>query len=313
MRKFKIPVLLLLLLLLPISARAQRQQTIRFETVQVDLWPEYDRQAMLVILRATIADPSQLPVELTIRIPADAGEPNAVAVRPADGLPLNTEYERQVLGEWAYINLTASFPNIQIEYYDPEIIRSGTSREFVYEWPGDYAVETVVMLVQQPTGAENVATIPRLSAVTQDSFGLVYLGGEIGEVEEGETFTLTISYEKQTDDLTVNFLPIESSEPLAEDTPGRMSLSSALPWVMGGVGLAVIFVGVYWYWSTGRRLRPEARRKPVQPLEPARSRYVEPELREPIEQEASTFCHQCGKRAHTGDRFCRSCGTKLKV
>jgi hypothetical protein len=313
MRKLTIPLLIFLLFLLPAPAGAQRQGTVRFETVQIDLWPEYDRQAMLVILRATIADIVELPVDLTIRIPADAGEPNAVAVRPPDGLPLNTEYERQVLGEWAYINLTATFPDVQIEYYDPDIVREEASREFVFEWPGDYAVDTVVMLVQQPTGAENMSTIPRLSAVTQDSFGLVYLGGEIGAVEEGETFTLTVAYEKQTDDLTVNFLPIESSEPLAEDTPGRMSLTSALPWAMGIVGVAVIFVGVYWYWSTGRRLAPESRRRRTRATDPARPRYVEPELREPIEEEANAFCHQCGKRAHNGDRFCRSCGTKLKV
>ena len=24
------------------------------------------------------------------------------------------------------------------------------------------------------------------------------------------------------------------------------------------------------------------------------------------------FCHRCGKRAASGDRFCRSCGTKLR-
>ena len=313
MRKLCI-TLLLLLFLLPSPARAQRQGTVRFETVQIDLWPEYDRQAMLVILRATIAEDAQLPVDLTIRIPADAGEPNAVAVRPADGPALNTEYERQVLGEWAYINLTATVPDVQIEYYDPDIVRDGIAREFVFEWPGDYAVDTVVMLVQQPTGSENMSTIPRLSAVTQDSFGLVYLGGEIGEVAAGETFTLTIAYEKQTDDLTVNFLPIESSEPLAEDTEGRISLTSALPWAMGILGAAVIFVGVYWYWSTGRRLRPESRRRPARVVtESAGPRYAEPELREPIQEEASIFCHQCGKRAHTGDKFCRSCGTKLKV
>ncbi|HUF38338.1 MAG TPA: zinc ribbon domain-containing protein [Anaerolineales bacterium] len=303
-------LLLLFPLFLPIPARAQWQGNIRFETVQIDLWPEYDRQAILVILRAKIAGDTQLPVDLTIRIPAEAGEPNAVAVRPAGGPPLNTEYERQVLGEWAYINLTATVPDIQIEYYDPGIVREGALREFVYEWPGDYAAGTVVMLVQQPTGAENLSTIPRLTAVTQDSFGLVYMGGEIGEVAAGESFTLSVSYEKQTDDLTVNFLPIESSEPLAEDTPGRMSLTSALPWAMGIVGIAVIFVGVYWYWSTGRRLNPENRRRTDRR---ARPRFIEPELRETVEEESNTFCHQCGKRAHLGDRFCRSCGTKLKV
>lgn len=313
MRKRILALLLLAALVFPGIAHAQRQQNITFESIQIDLWPEYDRQAMLVIYRAQISPDTELPVNLSLRIPASAGEPNAVAVRPTDGSPLNTEYERQVLGDWAYINLTATFPEVQIEYYDPSIVRDGESREFVFNWPGDYAVDTVIMLVQQPTGATNMSTIPRLSAVTQDSFGLVYLGGEIGAVAEGETFTLTVAYEKQTDDLTVNFLPVESSAPLAEDTPGRMSLTSALPWVMGIVGLGVIAIGVYWYWSTGRRKQRAPRRPAAAKPANGRARVVEPELREPISEEASVFCHQCGKRANHGDKFCRSCGTRLKT
>ena len=304
---------LLVTLAVPGLAHAQRQQNVTFESIQIDLWPEYDRQAMLVIYRAEIAPDAELPVNLSIRIPASAGEPNAVAVRPPEGVPLNTEYERQVLGEWAYINLTATFPEVQIEYYDPNLTLDGAAREFTFNWPGDYAVETVIMLVQQPTGAVNMSTMPRLSAVTQDSFGLIYLGGEIGAVAEGETFTLTVAYEKETSDLTVNFLQVESSAPVADDTPGRMSLTSALPWVMGLVGLGVIGIGVYWYWSTGRRMQRASRRPAPKKAGNGRARVLEPELREPISEEASIFCHQCGKRANQGDKFCRSCGTKLKT
>lgn len=305
--------ILLMALLIPAGAHAQSLQTVRFSSVQIDLWPEYDRQAMLVIYRLEIAADVELPADLSLRIPAAAGEPNAVAVRPTDGVPLNTEYERQVLGEWAYINLTANFPEVQIEYYDPGIAREGSLRTFNFNWPGDYAADAVVMLVQQPTGATNMTTMPRLSAVTQDSLGLLYFGGEIGAVAQGEAFTLTITYEKATDDLTVNFLPIDSSTPLAEDTPGRMTINAALPWAMGILGLAIIAVGMYWYWSTGRRQNRSRRRRPAEGDAPARTRVLEPELHDHPAEESNIFCHQCGKRAAAGDKFCRSCGTKLRI
>lgn len=313
MRKLTL-ILLLLSLSLPGIAHAQRQQNVRFQHVQIDLWPEFDQPGMLVIYRATLAPETDLPANLTLRIPASVGEPSAVAERPPEGQLINTAYEYQVLGEWAYVNFSANFPEVQLEYYDTGIVRDGNLRTFTFNWPGDYAADNVIMLVQQPIGASNISTLPRLTSITQDSRGTLYLQGEIGAVAEGETFSMTVTYEKQSDDLSANFLQLESSTPLTEETEGRMTVDSALPWAMGIMGLAVILLGGYWYWSTGRQSRRPSR-KPVRAAQTstARSRVLEPELHDPLPEEPTNFCHQCGKRTNPGDKFCRSCGTKLRA
>ncbi len=310
MKKSKLLLFFTLLALLTRPPLARAQESLRFETMQIDLWPEYDQPAMLVIYRARLTADIQLPVEVGIRIPAAVGDPNAVAVRQDGGQLFNAEYTRVAEGDWATIFFSARFREIQIEYYDPLIERQGDTRQYQFVWPGDYPIDNLRILVQQPTGAENVTTFPRLSSITQDAFGLSYYGGEIGSVAAGETFNLTITYDKQTDDLTVNFLPIDSSEPVSVETAGRLSLTEMLPWGVGILGVLVILIGVAWYWLTGRKGqggRPARRRRPP------RRKVMEPELHEMEDDARSVFCHQCGKRALSGDKFCRACGTKLRL
>ena len=76
-------LIFLLVLVFPMGVSAQ--DDVRLAYLQIDLWPEYDRSEMLVILRASLAADVSLPVDVTFRSPAAAGEPNAVAVRQPDG------------------------------------------------------------------------------------------------------------------------------------------------------------------------------------------------------------------------------------
>jgi hypothetical protein len=277
------------------------QQNITFSSLQIDLWPEYDRSEMLVVYRFELAASVQLPVDLSIRIPTAAGMPNAVAESAIGGALLNLQYSSVVQGEWTALELTATQREIQIEYYDPSLIKEGTDRTFVYTWPGDYDVNRVLVIIQQPIGAENMNIFPRLNEQNPDpDDGILYYSGEIGSFKAGETFERSIAYEKESDTLTVEFLKIESL-PITENTPGRVSLVSILPWGIGLLGIIIILAGVYWYWATEKK-----------PLIPRRGKRTDA-TKEQSEHPRDIYCHQCGKRAEGGDKFCRTCGTKLRV
>ena len=305
---FIMGVLVTLGFLFSVPVPGQAQQKISFSSLQIDLWPEYDRPSMLVIYRAQLSPSVSLPVTLNIRIPAAAGEPNAVAETPPNGVPLNVDFTRTVEGEWSLIQLIASQPEVQIEYYDPSIEFDGITRTYVYQWLGDYDVDQVIVLVQQPIGAENLQILPRLNNVTQNpENGIVYYSGEIGSFKSGETFERTIQYKKDSDSLTVEFLEIESP-PVDENTPGRVSLVNIIPWGIGSLGVIIIVAGLYWYWATGRRegLPQHADRK-------TRRKSQSMETVDDEKQSQDIYCHQCGKRAASGDKFCRACGTKLRT
>ena len=72
------PILLLLLLLLVALPVAAQTEVTQLDTLTVELWPDYDRPAMLVILTGTLPESAALPATVTIPLPPEA-EINAVA------------------------------------------------------------------------------------------------------------------------------------------------------------------------------------------------------------------------------------------
>ena len=284
--------------------RAQEGPT--FGNLDVALWPEYDRQGnVLVIYKITLPPSVSLPADLTLRIPAAAGKPNAVAVREADGILRDVNYQRQVSGDWASINFTATMPEVQFEYYDPALVKQGTQRTFEYRWPGDYPVDFLTIEVQQPLGASQMQFSPATDSSETRGDGLVYYTKRVGDLPGGQTFSQQISYQKESDTLTVGEQQVQPSAPMSASPSTQGSLRTALPWILGLAGVALLVGGAVWYWQSGKDKesgKPKRRRRSAasQPQPAAGG-------------ESYIYCHQCGKRAAVGDRFCRTCGTKLRI
>ena len=305
MRRFCFALIILLLACAPLTL-ASAQGEVKLSSMEVDLWPEYDRPSVLVIYRITLPSTTTLPVDLSFRIPAAAGDPFAVAVRQMTtegeaGL-FNIPYERQVVGDWGVISLTATAPELRLEYYDPGLVKEGTARQFEYRWPGDYAVDALKIQVQQPLGASDMSISPASGQGVTGDDGLVYYNKEVGALTAAQTFGLTINYKKSNDDLTATNMPVQPSAPVSV-TPERSNLLVLLPWALGGLGVALIVGGVVWYLQSGKGKEDERLRRRHRPA--------------PVKESESTggyvYCHQCGKRAGPGDRFCRACGAKLRI
>lgn len=303
MLKKLIILTLLAACIIPAGTSAQTQTSLA--SLAVDLWPEFDKPSMLVMYQFTLSPQVKLPAEIRLRIPASAGVPNAVATCQPDGSCFNTTYEQQPAGDWTALIFQATLPDLRVEYYDPQLTKDGTKRNFVYTWPGDYAVENFDIRVQQPAGAENMLVKPGTFSVAEADDGFTYYSLDAGSVPAGQTVEVVISYDKTTDELSNSSMRVEPSEPLSSDTAGRNSLTSALPFVLGSLGLALIIGGGVWYWKSGRQ-RP-------QPSRTRRTRRrTHPEAVAGGVTEGNIYCHQCGKRAAPGDRFCRTCGTQLR-
>jgi len=67
MRKLIMMLALLVLLLVPVPVQAQ--DDIHLSSVSVDIWPEYDQPAVLVIYHIVLSSDVVLPATLTLHIP----------------------------------------------------------------------------------------------------------------------------------------------------------------------------------------------------------------------------------------------------
>ena len=310
MKKWFFPFMMIVILLIP-TQPALGQGGTTIATVEVDLWPEYDRPEMLVIYRIELSPDVVLPVDLSIQIPAAAGPPNAVAVRDPNGALLNAPYEREVDGEWSSISLTASMTEIQIEYYDPTLEQNGAERNYVFTWRGDYPTISLLVQFQQPFDARQVEIFPQAATTTPGSDGLTYHTIDLGPQAVGTGDSVSITYLKDSNALTVEQFQVQPNAPISGSTSGRVNILDILPWALGALGVILVGGGVWWYLQTGREKPTATRRSRGQRAsQPRPSRMAEPSLGS---GDTGVYCHQCGKRAEAGDRFCRSCGTKLRA
>ncbi|HEX7541174.1 MAG TPA: zinc ribbon domain-containing protein [Anaerolineales bacterium] len=290
---------LAVLVALWVSFPSQAQSEVRLSSGSVDIWPEYDQPAVLVIYHISLSPDTTLPATLNLRVPAQA-EVFAVAIAdPAKGL-LNAPYDRTVQGSWATLKITTNARDVQVEYYDT-LVKNGTARHIVYEWAGDYPVDSFAVALQQPVGATDMVTDPALSKSSVGQDGFVYYQSAPQVLAAGQSFTLTADYQKATDALSTTGLPVQPTQPLNASTPGRVTMTGVLPWVLAGILGALIVVGIVgglYMWKNGTRRSSASRKRHQQPQQASETGEI--------------YCHQCGKRAQPGDVFCRTCGVRLQ-
>lgn len=295
MRKLIMIFILGAFLVFPISASAQSDAALSFVTVQ--LWPEYDDPSMLVIVDFQVSTDTSLPVTLNFRIPADANL-IAVAADAGSGQFLNVPYDAPVAeGEYQVFNMVIedNQPH-RFEYYQP-LSFNGEERIFSYLWDNGYAVETFQYLFLEPLDVTSVSLDPNFTT-EETSNGLNYYDGAPVKLAAGEQYPLNIAYEKTTDTLVSQAQAVQIAEPVNEDTPGRVSLSNSLPYIIGGLGIIMIAGGLMYYFQWGRHSSSSKPRRRTSQAS--------------VETGADVYCPQCGARGKPSDKFCRTCGARLR-
>jgi hypothetical protein len=296
-------LLALTLLMLPALALAQAggvpRANPRLASLNIEIWPEYDRPAALVILRAALAEGVKLPATVTLRLPAASGGPSAVAYSTtAGGNLLNLMHERAKTGD--YITLKFQVPErfFHVEFYEP-IATTDPARSFRYVWPGDLAVDQLTVVVQEPASASGISVEPRLANLSTGQDGLRYRTADLGALEAGKAFPIAVRYTKTDARPSAGTLQPKAAEPPAAavappptampaPAPAAAVASGGLPdWVLPMAGLALLgLLGaalIFWWW------RRESK----------------------IARPATRFCAKCGAAQMPDSRFCANCGAKV--
>lgn len=296
-------LLIFFILCFSLSTRVSAQGSVKFESLSVELWAEFDQPSMLVINEFVLSQETPLPAKVTLRFPSDG---NLIAVAyEANGQLINTPFESPAAqGDWQTITLNVeSYSPYRIEYYQA-LERDGDKRSFYFHWFGDYRAENFHLIVQVPADSTNVTPQPDFDAVelTPDGRHLIGVVTKTG-LKMGQSYQFKIEYERMSDALTDPSAAnqVQPSAPIDENTAGRISVDQ-IPWIIGLVGLAMIAFALFFYW---RSLRATT----VISSSGRRRRFTEGTA----DSSPAAYCHECGTRSMPGDRFCRTCGSRLRV
>lgn len=294
MRRRLITLFILITMVIPTSVLAQG--TVTLNNLTVTLWPEFDQPSMLVIHEFTFTEDTLLPFTMDFRFPSDANI-TAAAYNTSDGLLLaNYQAKESTDTNWQTITLFITEPAAyRVEYYQP-LPRSGNNRSFNYQWAGDYAVKNFDIEIRVPGDSANIKTTPAIPFTQQDPF--LSGGAMMSGLDEGQSYRLQLEYTRTSEALTASeSSQVEPITPVDENTDGRSTLAN-LPLFLGGFGFLLIAAGVFYY------LRGQSGKHTGKPRK--RQHTSSPDANSQI------YCHECGTRAQTGDRFCRTCGSKLR-
>lgn len=296
-------LLLILLVFFP-TTLAQAQTAVTLESLEVELWPDYDQESVLVLLTGTLPASVPLPTTLTIPLP-DGADFNVVARITPDNVMSDQGMTPNVSANEVTFTLAES--RFRVEYYQP-YLASNTQRSFTFSWQSnDIGVEQLNVTLQQPFAATNVTVVPTPINVSEGRDGLTYhvLPGQA--VAAGETYNVEVGYTMSVPTLTADLLA--SSEAGNEELP----ILTATPVEDGGVGWQIWLLGLgslilvavaVWYFIGSSKRQASSRR----PAKPKPQRVAKQTAR----QAAARFCHQCGQAVTAGDKFCRNCGTAVK-
>ena len=275
------------------SAALPAQENPRLASLDIDIWPEFDRPATLVIIHAALADDVALPATMSLHIPASTDGPSAVASAAVEGGTLtNLDYEITEAEDSLLLKFTTPDRLVQVEFYDV-LAAEASNRTYTYVWPGDLAAGDVRVRVQEPVGATSLSVEPDIGAGTLDPDGFVYRSADLGALESGKTLAIAVRYRKTDPRPSLEILGVAETE----------SDGGVPSWILpvAIVALVVAATGVVVYWRCRRQAGAGPRR--------GGGRHPRPG-----ETSASSqgFCTQCGHRIDHDSRFCSRCGTRAR-
>jgi len=286
-------LLFLLAMILPAAGHTQDKVT-AIDALVVDLWPDYDRTSVLVLLTGTLSADTKLPATVILPLPETA-QLNAVArIDSSDGIMKDDIFSSSAPDG---IRFTTPDLRFRVEYYLPYAVNNNR-RTFNFAWLADVSVNRFKLRVQQPISASSLATEPATINVLRGEDGFTYYTFPEQAVPAGQPLLVRVDYTMTTAQLSVESLAPPSTSVQKPGLPSTSKTGAGINWpivavVAGGVIIVIIFV---WQIATRRD---------------ASSRSVTQDAKVQKQSQAK-FCSDCGNKMDKDDWFCRYCGTALQ-
>ncbi len=281
-------------MLMPMAIGFAQNPVSVIDALDIDIWPDYDRASVLVLLTGTLPGDTRFPASVTLPLP-EVAQLNAVArIDSKDGnMKDDIVSSTDPPGTLTFITSDLRF---RVEYYLPYTVDK-SQRSFDYTWLAAITVNNFRLRIQRPTSASTLNTEPASANVIRDGDGFDYHIFPTRAVPAGQSFPLHVDYKMTTAQLSATSLPRQNTSTQTAATPATPSTGSGINWALAAIvaGGLIIIVALIWQITSRRPL---------------------PNIRKPIDsrverQSQAKFCRNCGEPIGEGDRFCRGCGSEL--
>ncbi len=259
-----------------------------FKSFIIALWPDYDRQGVLVILTGEIEN-DKLPLRIKTPIPVSA---DIVLGSGQEGgttelLPLNeTRDEKGRFVDEVFVK-----PQFQIEfYYNP--FQFQDKRESNYTFKLNQLLKNYHVAIQIPLGSENFIFSESDIDSVKDDHGLKYIRKRFNYLPENSSQTFSFSYIKKDERLTVDILQemLDLMPPKDLDvnenvlSVERYKLPSHEPYLI--LIFVTVAISIVLFLS-------------------------EKDFVKELGKNENNYCSKCGEKIEYNNNFCSNCGKQL--
>jgi hypothetical protein len=281
-------------MLMPMAPGFAQNPVSVIDALDIEIWPDYDKASVLVLLTGTLPGDSRLPASITLPLP-EAARLNAVArIDPKDGGMKDDIFSStDPPGALTFITPDLRF---RVEYYLPYTVNEN-QRSFNYHWLAAVSVNNFKLRIQRPSSAGTLNTKPAAANVVRSADGFDYHTFPARAVPAGQSFSLRVDYKMTSAQLSAARLPPPNTNTQPPALPAAPSTASGINWALAAVvSGGLIIIGALIWQITSRR-RASSTRKPIA------SRVAR--------QSQEKFCRNCDAPIDEGDRFCSGCGSEV--
>ncbi|MCF6246199.1 MAG: hypothetical protein L3J69_02440 [Desulfobacula sp.] len=292
--KRNILIFLFILLLIPAEKGEAKNEISAMESLTIELWPDYDRPSVLVLLTGQLPADTQFPATVIIPLPENA-QLNAIArIDDRDGIMKDDIPSAP--GPSNMLMFITTDLQFRVEYYMPYIV-NGSQRLFDYTWLSDIAVNNLQLKIQQPKAAKSFNIKPAAMDIMTGGGGLTYHTFPPKTVLPGQSFSVHLEYEMTTIQLSANILPLQSSDAQMLVSSPQPATGTPTNWttliiIVGGF---LVLIGLVWLIMS-RRSQVDTHERHSQKTK---------------KQLLAKFCHDLGEPVDETDKWCGQCGQNL--
>ncbi len=272
---------------------ANAESSPQLKNMAVSVMPEYDQPRVLVSYRGEMNDDVSLPLEMQLRLPADASIEHVCSIRQPGEEHICQKYSADQDGQYLALTWEAVTPIMYVEFYYGSVSGAGErSLDFDF-WP-PYEVDNLDLFVLEPAEATDFSLSPAPTDSVEEQ-GFRHHSYSFQDLPVDEAVSVEMTYARPTGQPST---PARAAATTAADDSGGISQTVIL--TLGLAGAAVLAFVLYNVLARriGIRLFAVPGRRPGD--------------REGAAREDTFFCRQCGGSVRPEFDFCPRCGQEVR-